>query len=267
MMKNYNRYYYIFFAALVLFTSCKKDSGSNNNNSQADTTATANGKAIMFLKQDCNVGNVTVTINNVTRLIKDTAPEQPECDADSSYAIFSLPPGTYKVNAVGGNQQWNASVTVTSGQCTGLQLTCDGVVPILKGAAGYPRFNLQHTPGVDLDLHVLTPDGSEISPYYLTGQGGTMDVESSCLGSDTNILYGLSATNENVWFQAGHAAHGTYKFWVQFGGTCTNSLSGSYSLRVIDGLSTVTTYTGTITVTDVNAPLNTYNSPVYTLVY
>lgn len=266
-MNNFSKYFFIAFIGLVSVAGCTKEPVTNNNSNKTDTTATGNGKAIIFLKQDCNVGNVTVTINNVTRLIKNYATEFPDCGADSDYAVFSLPPGTYKVNGAGGNQQWNGSVTVTSGQCTGLQFTCDGVTPVLKGAAGYPRFNLQQSPGVDLDLHVVTPDGTEISSYNLSGQGGTLDVESSCLGSDTNILYGLSATNENVWFPAGYAPHGTYKFWVQFSGTCTNLLSGSYTLRVVNGLSTVKTYSGTITITDVNKPLNTYNSPVYTLTY
>lgn len=264
-MKDQTCYLLTIFMALVLFTGCKKDSGSapdNNNNPPA-----AKGQAVIYLKQDCNVGNVTVTINNVSHLVRDYSTGQPDCDADSSYAIFSLAPGTYKATATGGNLNWTGNVTVTSGQCTGLQLTCDGVVPVLKGAAGYPRFNLHQSAGVELDLHVVTPDGTEISPYNLSGQGGAMDIEASCLGNDNNIIDGLSATNTNVYFPAAYAVHGTYKFWVQFGGSCNNSLSGSYTLKVLNGLSALTTYTGTITVTDVNKPLNNYKSQVYTFVY
>lgn len=250
-------------AVLVLsitwMVGCKKDSSSKNG--PGPTSGSTQGQAIIYLTQDCNVGNVAVTINGINKQIRDYSTYVPDCGADSSYAIFSLEPGTYSVTANGNQESWNGSVTVTASQCTGLQLTCDGIKPIVMGLAGTPRFNLQHSAGVDFDLHVMCPDGNEINSYNTSGSNGKLDLQSSCLGSDTNYgLSGLTLTNENVWFSQGKALHGTYKFWAQFSSSCSSSMSGSYTLRVMDGLSVVATYTGTLT------SANT-KSQVYTFVY
>jgi hypothetical protein len=258
-MKHFIRLFaVVLILSITWIVGCKK-SGSDNGNGQPPSSA--NGQAIIYLKQDCNVGNIDVTIGNTIRQIRNYSSLGPDCDADSSFAIFSLKPGTYSVTAKGGQQTWNGNVTVTTGQCTSLQLACDGTTPVVIGLAGTPRFNLQHSTGLDFDLHVIAPDGNEINSYNTSASNGKLDLQSSCLGSDTNYGFaGLTLTNENIWFSQGKALRGTYKFWVQFSGTCASSLSGNYTLRVMDGLSILNTYTGTLTSTSTK-------SQVYTFVY
>lgn len=260
-MKNIATLYcLIALAAIFSSVGCKKSSSAGGGGN-TPTPAPTKGQAIIYLKQDCNVGNVTATINGVNKIIRNSSSYIPGCDADSSYAIFPLEAGTYTIHAAGQNMNWNSNITVTAGVCSGLQLTCDAVTPAIKGSAGTPRFNLVHTAGVDFDLHVTSPDGVEINSFNTSGTAGKMDLQSSCLGSDTNPGILGTLTSENIWYSTGAAQHGVYKFWVQYYTYCGSSATnGSYTLRVLDGFNTVKTYTGTLT------PLAT-KSTVYTITY
>lgn len=113
----------------------------------------------------------------------------------------------------------------------------------IQGNPGNPRFNLQFTNGekVDMDLHVLTPDGSEISYSYPQAQGGQLDVDCLC-GECPN------GPNENIYWDEGTAPHGTYKFWVEYYGDCDGMGSSSdYTLRVMKNRQILNTYNGTLT--------------------
>jgi hypothetical protein len=263
VMKNAAIFYLTLCSiAFILIAGCKKGGTSTGNSPTPPSTTATQGQAVIYLKQDCNVGNVTVTINNVNKLISGYSSYAPDCDQDSTFAIYSLDPGTYKVNATAGNLGWTGSFTVTAGQCTAFYLSCDGVVQALTGTPGNPRFNLQHSTGVDFDLHLMTPDNSVISSYTTSGQGGKMDLSSNCLGSDTSPgIGGFTQTTENIYWLSGTAPHGTYQFWVQYSNYCGSTLiPGNYTLRVMNGLTTLKTYTGTL-----NA--STTKSATYTFVY
>lgn len=126
----------------------------------------------------------------------------------------------------------------------------------IQGNPGNPRFNLQFTNGdrTDLDLHVLTPDGSEISYSYPQAQGGQLDVDCLCRECP-------NGPNENIYWSDGTAPHGTFKFWVEYFGDCDGAGSSSdFTLRVMKNSEILNTYNGTLT------PFNN-RSNVYSFTY
>lgn len=116
----------------------------------------------------------------------------------------------------------------------------------LAGNPGNPRFNLQFSNGqnVDLDLHVRTPNNTEIyfgNPY---GQNGNLDVDCICGSCGTT-------GNENIFWTDGSAPGGTYKAWVYYYGDCgSSSATSNYTLRVLQNSTVVATYTGTLSATN-----------------
>lgn len=112
----------------------------------------------------------------------------------------------------------------------------------LSGNPGNPRFNLQFSNGsnIDLDLHVRTPNNSEIYFANKSAQNGSLDVDCIC-GS-------CGATgNENIFWTNGTAPSGTYQVWVYYYGNCGNSTATStYTLRVMQNSTIVATYSGTL---------------------
>ncbi|PZP51459.1 MAG: hypothetical protein DI598_03150 [Pseudopedobacter saltans] len=126
----------------------------------------------------------------------------------------------------------------------------------IKGSPGNPRFNLQFTNGTktDLDLHVLTPNGSEIYYANPSAQSGELDVD--CLCGDCP-----NGPNENIYWQSGAAPTGTYKVWVEYYDACDASMSSStFTLRILKNSEVLKTYTGTL------SPSNT-KSTVYTVAF
>lgn len=236
-----------FILTAVAFTGCKKgDSDTEQDNNPKNKTV------LFYLKQDCNVGNVTVTCNDVSKVIKDYSSSDyfVSCD-DTDYAIFDLKPGKYHYSAIGtGNLKWENDFEISENQdgCKYYQLTCDGVVPQIKGYTGPLRFNMVHSNnGVDFNLYVQAPDGTELSVYNRKGAGGNMDIVSNCLiGNDASPTT-ASVTYENLFF--GTPQRGTYKIWVVYGGYCTTTppASGSYSIKIANGLDVVQTLSGTLT--------------------
>jgi len=125
----------------------------------------------------------------------------------------------------------------------------------LSGNPGNPRFNLQFSNGnnVDLDLHVRTPNGSEIYFGNTSAQNGSLDVDCICGSCGTT-------GNENIFWTDGTAPVGTYKVWVKYYSDCSSGNSAStYTLRVMQNNSVVATYTGSL------SPAST-QSAIYTFV-
>jgi uncharacterized protein YfaP (DUF2135 family) len=124
----------------------------------------------------------------------------------------------------------------------------------IKGNPGNPRFNLQFTneENVDLDLHVLTPSGKEIYYSNKKKDGGELDIDCLC----SNCPNG---PNENIFWTEGTAPKGTYKFWVEYYGSCRTSGSAStYTIRRLRNSEVQETFTGTLT---------NGKSPVYSFTY
>lgn len=112
----------------------------------------------------------------------------------------------------------------------------------LSGNPGNPRFNLQFSNGsnVDLDLHVRTPNNSEIYFGNSSAQNGSLDVDCICGSCGTT-------GNENIFWTNGTAPSGTYKVWVYYYGDCGSSTATSnYTLRVMQNSTIVATYSGTL---------------------
>jgi uncharacterized protein YfaP (DUF2135 family) len=112
----------------------------------------------------------------------------------------------------------------------------------IKGTPGDPRFNLQfdNSADADLDIHVLTPNGSEISYSNPSGQGGTLDVD--CLCGDC-----ATGPNENVFWVPGNAPRGTYKVWVEYFGSCGDAIVPSnFTLRIMNTNTVLRTIQGTL---------------------
>jgi hypothetical protein len=124
----------------------------------------------------------------------------------------------------------------------------------LSGNPGNPRFNLQFSNGnnVDLDLHVRTPNNSEIYFGNTSAQNGSLDVDCIC-GSCG------STGNENIFWTDGSAPSGTYKAWVYYYGDCGSSgATSTYTLRVMQNNTVVATYTGTLSATNRTSAVYTF---------
>jgi len=126
----------------------------------------------------------------------------------------------------------------------------------IQGTPGDPRFNLQFTNGtqVDLDLYVQTPNGSIIYYGNPTGQnGGQLDLDCYC-------SFCPNGPNENIYWTPGTAAAGTYKVWVNYFGGCDGSNSVStYTLRILKNDVIIQTYTGTLTPSNTNSTMYTFD--------
>ena len=124
----------------------------------------------------------------------------------------------------------------------------------LSGNPGNPRFNLQFSNGsnVDLDLHVRTPNNTEIYFANTSGQNGSLDVDCICGSCGTT-------GNENIFWTDGSAPSGTYKAWVYYYGDCGSSTATStYTLRVMQNSTVVATYTGTLSASNRTSAVYTF---------
>ena len=112
--------------ALLLVTGCTKQKPS----------AAAATQVVFFVKQDCGVGTITVTVNGTAQTItKYFATGTPAC-GQTGAATFTLPAGgAYLMTAKGGSTTWNDSFTVTAAQCNAFSLNCAGSTG--GGTTGY----------------------------------------------------------------------------------------------------------------------------------
>jgi hypothetical protein len=108
----------------------------------------------------------------------------------------------------------------------------------LVGSAGNPRFNLQFSQDVDLDLYVKTPNGTLIYYGNPTGQNGELDVDCACGGCENGHA-------ENIFWTNGPS--GTYEFYVNYYGSCSASTpSVNFTVKVMNGNTVLQTKTGTL---------------------
>jgi len=109
---------------------------------------------------------------------------------------------------------------------------CVGGQTCIKGTCvgtGQLRFTLEWDVATDIDLHVLTPSGAEISWMKRNGDSGTLDVDDQ----------GAGHLIENVYFTA--PATGMYQVWATNydGDTAVN-----YTITVAGTTQPVSTFTG-----------------------
>lgn len=100
---------------------------------------------------------------------------------------------------------------------------CQGTIDCTPGSIcfhevcvsdGDLRFSLVWWEDVDLDIHVITPEGNEIYHANRTADGGELDVD-DCVGGNCENPGGPHV--ENVFF-AENAPPGTYEYWAYFFG-------------------------------------------------
>ncbi len=103
-------------------------------------------------------------------------------------------------------------------------------IDLLVGNPGNPRFNLQFTNevNVDLDLYVKDPNGEII--YYGNKRArkspGQLDVDCLCSSCP-------QGPNENIfWPLTGQSPQGKYEFWVNYYRACGSIQPSSYTVRV-----------------------------------
>lgn len=114
----------------------------------------------------------------------------------------------------------------------------------LVGADGDPRFNLyfDNEEQVDLDLHVLDPEGEEISWENGSSEsGGALDIDCKCSSCS-------EGPSENIaWTETG-APSGTYTAWVAYYGACENyeGAGASFLLRTARAGEVSDSYRGTL---------------------
>jgi hypothetical protein len=106
----------------------------------------------------------------------------------------------------------------------------------MQGQEGSPRFNLQFDGGVDFDLHVIDPNGEEISyEKEYSSSGGQLDVDCIC----------CEHGNENIYWVSGTAPKGQYQYWVEFYNVCSDN-SSNFTITVTSNGNEITTKTGSL---------------------
>lgn len=114
------------FVGLLSLISFQSSCSEPEPETEPDTIIkSTTGDATFWLASDLGVGNITVTLNDVSKIITGYYTSTPSCGADSS-ANFSLSPGTYTYNASAGNTIWKGTIIITSGECSKMQLTRSG---------------------------------------------------------------------------------------------------------------------------------------------
>ena len=114
----------------------------------------------------------------------------------------------------------------------------------LVGEPGNPRFNLYFTneDGVDLDLHVIDPGGTEL--FYAnssSASGGNLDNDCECATCPLG-------PSENIYWPDGAAPEGVYTYWVEYYGSCSggSSSSSQFYVRVLQNDDVVAERSGTL---------------------
>lgn len=173
---------------------------------------------------------------------------------DCNTTAFYLPKNTqynYTVNWENGEVETGTITTAGGGGRVNKCLTNNGsecTVGGLSGSSGTPRFNLQFNGNVDLDLYVITPNGTIIYYANPNGQGGELDVD--CVCGDCN--------GENIFWTNGPS--GQYKYYVKYYGGCgTSSSSVNFTVKVLNGNNIVQTQTGTLSAAGQQSQTWTYN--------
>ncbi|MGH7439752.1 MAG: heavy metal-binding domain-containing protein, partial [Polyangiaceae bacterium] len=108
------------------------------------------------------------------------------------------------------------------------------------GATGELRISLLWNNTNDLDLHVVTPSGEEISFSHKKSQcGGLLDV-------DMNVSSPSSKPIENVFWAHGSAPRGNYTVWVKQYSVRADQNSTPFRIEIVAG-GKVSHYSGTVT--------------------
>jgi hypothetical protein len=118
---------------------------------------------------------------------------------------------------------------------------------------GALRFSLSWTVDTDLDLHVLTPSGTEIYYSNPVAEGGTLDVD-DCVGGSCTTAGGTHV--ENIFF-AEAPASGTYLFWVD---NYDCSQAADFHIEAAEGTDVLASFDGSL-------PAACGTSEQYTVVY
>ena len=155
-----------------------------------------------------------------------------------SYTYYFRPIGSYRIEA---NQILafpDSSPPEDSPAWQQGRPPCFGIQDTSVGN-GDVQVTLTWQKSIDLDLHVVDPGGNEI--YYAVSTsptGGQLDRDNQC----SDMLVGRP---ENIFWPEGGAPSGKYTILVNYYGSCADSGSVSYTVRVtIKGQ--VQTYTGSI---------------------
>lgn len=105
----------ISLSVMLVFLGCKKDP-------PPDPTPT-NGQVVFWVASDFGCGNITVTLNGISKAITGfSGTGSPTCGAGEA-ATFEIAPGTYTYSAACNSKTWNGTVTITSGSCSKIELT------------------------------------------------------------------------------------------------------------------------------------------------
>lgn len=107
------------FLLLFGLSGCKKE-----NLETDEVNNNLNGQATLWTSSD--LGTITVNINGVNRTInKYYYSGEPSCGA-SGCANFDLKAGNYTFTASSGTTNWSGNITVTSSNCSKMQLKSSG---------------------------------------------------------------------------------------------------------------------------------------------
>ena len=138
----------------------------------------------------------------------------------------------------------------STGEPTGPdESTMDDVLNDLNAGTGEITVSLLWDSTDDVDLHIATPDGSEIYYGYRTAGGGELDIDAN---TSSNMM---DNPVENIYFSAPSA--GTYTVWIEDYSDRTDGTT-NYIVRVTVGDQSQT-FTGTIDGSDTRIDIISFN--------
>ena len=151
--------------ALIMLAACDRESDTGKKKDEEPVVTT--GKATFWVKKDFGCGNITVTINGVSRQISGfNAESSPNC-GDSNTASFTLEPGTYAFTAKCSGINWEGSIKVTKDGCQLMELTYTPAPPVNQ--TGQATFWTKSDLGCGIIKVTINGQIQQISSYYTGG--------------------------------------------------------------------------------------------------
>lgn len=185
------------------------------------------GQGMFWIASDLGCGNISVTVNGVTKTITQYySSGAPACGA-SGCATFDLPAGTYAFTASCTSKNWNGNITIIAGNCSRSQLTSSGGIPTTGQGMFWTASDLG-CGNINVTVNGVT---KTITQFYSSGTPpcgqvgcatfdlapGTYNYTASCSGKNWSGTINITTggCNRIQLTSSGGPTPGQLTFWVR----------------------------------------------------
>lgn len=177
------------FIIITSFNSCDREDQEPKNETNTGTIA-------FFIKKDFGCGNISVSINGITKQITGSFSNKiPEC-GENGTATFELAPGEYNFKANCGTYNWEGTLKILKGICQLRELTITDTPSSQNGKAIFWTKENMQCGNINVTINGQTQTinkyFSESPPCETTGCAnfilppGTYSYTASCQGRNWN---------------------------------------------------------------------------------